>query len=130
VAVVEDVSAHLGKLLATVDVQRLALFVGGAAVAFGVEQDGVVLGGREAVSLPFDDALEGGGSPGKVRSTRPILAACAVPTGRQSLVRAAAVRCCIRWAPTSRNGYREQQIRPDPAEQSVLMMQDFDTPAE
>ena len=38
--------------------------------------------------------------------------------------------CCIRWAPTSRNGYREQQIRPDPAEQPVLMMQDFGAPAE
>ena len=31
---------------------------------------------------------------------------------------------------TSRNGYREQQLRPDPAEQPVLMMQDFGAPAE
>jgi len=71
-----------------------------------------------------------GGSPCKVRSTWPILAACAVPTGRQSLVGAAAVRCCHPMAPTSRNGYREQQIRPDPAEQPVLMKQDFGAPAE
>ena len=35
-----------------------------------------------------------GGSPCKVRSTWPILAACAVPTSRHSLVSAAAVRCC------------------------------------
>ena len=36
----------------------------------------------------------------------------------------------IRWTPTSRNGYREQQLRPDRAEQPVLMMQDFGAPAE
>ena len=97
VAVVEDVRAHLGQLLATIDVQRLALFVGGAAVAFGVEQDGVVVGGREAVGLPFDDPLEGGGVAGEGAVDQADPGGARAPMGRQSVVSAAAVR-----APTRR----------------------------
>ena len=58
VAVVEDVGADLGRLVAAIGAQRFVLFLACPTIAFLGKETLIILGVGEAMGQPFDHLLE------------------------------------------------------------------------
>ena len=91
VAIVEDVTAHLGELLGAVGVERFALLVGGPCRPLLIEQPLVIATPRQLSGVVEHPLVEGGRWTGQHRVDEPIEAASAAPIGRRCRVRSFAV---------------------------------------